>query len=181
MEKNIAFDDVLATFARYGFRKASMEDLAQAAGVSRQTLYNRFRTKQAVLDWAVTGFVEARTQRAHGHLKLPGQPLGERLLRFYVEWMGLLVPLLHDSPHGSEIMEMGGESLENAGIDSHDDNERVIADFLIEHGLRPDPATATETSFLLSMSSKGLLFKCATTGEFEAGMRRVIRAVLPDL
>src|ERR1700730_16069063 len=34
-----------ATFLRYGFKKTSMDDVAQAAGVSRQGLYLYFDTK----------------------------------------------------------------------------------------------------------------------------------------
>ena len=34
-----------AIFLRYGFKKTSMDDVAQAAGVSRQGLYLYFDTK----------------------------------------------------------------------------------------------------------------------------------------
>lgn len=178
MEKGIAFKDVLAVFANYGFRKASMEDLARAAGVSRQTLYNRFKTKQAVLDWAVSGFVEAKQQRALAQLNVPGKRLDDCLLRFYSEWMGVLVPLLHGSPHGSEIMDMSTESLGRKGINTHLENEGAVADFLVENRVCRDQAYAREVSFLLSMSAKGLLFKCRTSQEFEAGMKRIIRTAL---
>ena len=39
-----------ATFLRYGFKKTSMDDVAQAAGVSRQGLYLYFETKDVLLE-----------------------------------------------------------------------------------------------------------------------------------
>ena len=38
-----------AMFARYGFAKTTMSDIANEAGVSRQTLYNAFASKEDIL------------------------------------------------------------------------------------------------------------------------------------
>jgi len=181
MEKNIDSREILVAFANYGFRKASMEDLARVADVSRQTLYKRFKTKQALLDWAVTGFVEARYGRASARLNRTDQSANDGLLGFYMEWMGELVPMLHNTSHGSEIMDMSTESLEHAGINTHADYEGMVTAFLIEKGLCRNLETAAETYFLLTMSSKGLLFKEKTEANFEAGMERIIQAVFPRL
>ena len=50
----MSLDDPIITaafgvFSRYGTRKSTMGDIAEAAGVSRQTLYNRFENKDDVL------------------------------------------------------------------------------------------------------------------------------------
>jgi len=180
MEKTIAFKDILTVFANYGFQKASMDDLARAASVSRQTLYNRFKTKQAVLDWAVSGFVEERTQRAIAYLKLSDQSVGKRILLFYHEWMGQLAPLLHNTPHGWETMDISLESMQRIGMDTHVDYERAVAEFLVENGVFADLAQASEMSFLLTMAAKGMLYKFNTVDDFEAGMERVIRMALPS-
>jgi len=42
-------DAAAAVFSRYGIGKTTMNDIAQEAGVSRQTLYNAFPNKEAVL------------------------------------------------------------------------------------------------------------------------------------
>lgn len=41
------------TFARYGFRRTTMGDIAKAAGLSRPTLYARFPNKEEVLTAAI--------------------------------------------------------------------------------------------------------------------------------
>lgn len=41
------------TFARYGFRRTTMGDVAAAAGLSRQTLYAAFASKEDLLEAAI--------------------------------------------------------------------------------------------------------------------------------
>ncbi len=43
----------LSVFARYGVAKTTMNDIAREAGVARQTLYNAFPSKDAILRAAV--------------------------------------------------------------------------------------------------------------------------------
>ena len=47
----------MATFERYGYRRTSMETLAEAAGMSRPALYQYFRNKEAIFremtQWAL--------------------------------------------------------------------------------------------------------------------------------
>ncbi|MEW8525612.1 MAG: TetR/AcrR family transcriptional regulator [Candidatus Thiodiazotropha endolucinida] len=177
MERNDTFSKVLSIFAHYGFRKASMEDLARAADVSRQTLYKRFKTKEAVLDWAVEGYARENRERVSAELKNHEASLSECLLNAFARWAGEVVPLLHDSPHGAEIMDMGTESLRRSGEDFHADFEAEIAQFLMDRGVCGTKEEAADATFLLHMSSKGLLLKSLSSEEFQAGMSRIIRAV----
>ena len=52
-----------ATFARYGYRKTSMDEVARTAGVSRQGLYLHFPTKdelfRATVEYALSGQLDA--------------------------------------------------------------------------------------------------------------------------
>lgn len=56
MDKELSYiKAAIAAFMRYGVRRATMADIATAAGVSRQTLYATFSNKdqvlEAVIDW----------------------------------------------------------------------------------------------------------------------------------
>ena len=62
-------------FARYGFRRTSMEDIAGEAGVSRAALYLQFRNKEEIFkslaqdlqDRALAAFTESRPEGwSHG-------------------------------------------------------------------------------------------------------------------
>src|SRR5260370_31250199 len=70
-----------ATFLRYGFKKTSMDDVAQAAGVSRQGLYLYFDTKdflfREALQYLVSHMISsARSAAEDGNLSLRDRLLG---------------------------------------------------------------------------------------------------------
>jgi AcrR family transcriptional regulator len=70
-----------AIFLRYGFKKTSMDDVAQAAGVSRQGLYLYFYTKdflfREALQYLVSHMIStARSVAEDGNLSLRDRLLG---------------------------------------------------------------------------------------------------------
>jgi len=71
----------IGVFLRYGFKKTSMDDLARAAGISRQGLYLHFPTKEALFKAMVAHTVEAlradaRAALAREDLELEARVLG---------------------------------------------------------------------------------------------------------
>jgi AcrR family transcriptional regulator len=73
-------DAAMRVFSRYGFKKTSMDDLARAAGLSRQGLYLHFTTKEALFKEAVVCTIDA--MRGAAQRALSGEKLSveERLL-----------------------------------------------------------------------------------------------------
>src|SRR5258708_36742368 len=67
-------------FLRYGYKKTSMDDLARAAGLSRQGLYLHFENKEALFKAGRPPF--AVQSRATGGPSLPpaGMGIGDRQL-----------------------------------------------------------------------------------------------------
>ncbi len=57
LEKTV-LDAALHVFSRYGVKRTSMVDLCEEAGVSRQTLYNRFRNKDDILRGLIGRYTE---------------------------------------------------------------------------------------------------------------------------
>lgn len=178
MDIETDFQRVMQAFAHYGVKKASMADLAKAAEVSRQTLYNRFGTKEAVLDWAVTGCVEQLKRRASLALSGPGSAT-DRLATAFDRWVGDMVPVMRNSPHGMEVMDQGILSLQRRGIEPHLDFERLVERFLLDQNLCFDEQHAGDTTFLLVAAAKGLMLKSTTSAEFSAGIERILRAAFP--
>ena len=60
---------ILEVFTRYGFERTSIVMLAEAMGVARQTVYNRFGGKEEVLTWAIDTLAHALRQEACEHLE----------------------------------------------------------------------------------------------------------------
>lgn len=104
MTEPLPLDPVVATFARYGMRKTSMTDVAQATGVSRQSLYNRFASKQALADWAIQALIDRSLAEALRSIGQPAKTLVERLTGALDAWVGCHREALNASPHGAEIV-----------------------------------------------------------------------------
>jgi AcrR family transcriptional regulator len=81
----------LATFARYGYRKTSMDDVARAADISRPGLYFLFTSKQNLFRAAVTQALDADLEAAKRSLEDAGRPLRDRLIEAFDSWSGRYV------------------------------------------------------------------------------------------
>jgi AcrR family transcriptional regulator len=100
-----ALDAALVVFARYGYQRASMAEIAKEAGVSRPSLYLWFESKPALFNAlaehlkvkALTGAWEAWSPNSDFAANLEATILAKDLT-FY--------NLLHASPHGTELMSV---------------------------------------------------------------------------
>lgn len=81
----------VGVFARYGFRKTSMDEVARAAGVSRQGLYLQFADKEALFRQAVTYKLSKQLRSAITALSNDAAPLQTRLIAACDEWAGRYV------------------------------------------------------------------------------------------
>lgn len=93
-----------AVFARYGVRKTTMNDIAREAGVARQTLYNAYPSKEAVLR-ATLRFVSDQTMAAvdaKWHLQ---SSLSDKLDTFFelgpLNWYDIV----QNSPEAADLID----------------------------------------------------------------------------
>ena len=93
-----------SVFFRYGFRRATMGDLAAAAGISRPALYLLYCNKEEVFEAVLRDFV-TRTL-ADIRAGLPAQPTAEAKLRFAFElWAVRPFGLLRATPDAKELID----------------------------------------------------------------------------
>lgn len=76
-----------AVFKSKGYRNATIDDIADAAGVSRPTVYKYTQNKRALLDSMVDAVLDAIAARLHEVLAGTGSPAGKlrRLIAIHVE------------------------------------------------------------------------------------------------
>lgn len=87
----------LVTFARFGYRKTSMEEVARAAHISRPGLYFLFTSKEALFRAAVTQALERDIAKVEQMLAGTEGLLRERLLGSFDQWAGHYIgPLSRD-------------------------------------------------------------------------------------
>ncbi len=95
----------LEVFARYGYRKTSMDEVARIAGLSRQGLYLHFRTKQVLFQEMALHVFEKSLKGACEALADESVVMEDRLVSAFDAWTGQYVEILHGTPHKIELVE----------------------------------------------------------------------------
>ncbi len=95
--RHFVLETALTLFARYGYRKTSMDDVATAAKISRQGLYFYFPNKEELFRAAVIHALDEDLTAAEQVLNHPGQDLSEQLALAFDYWTGrYLGPISQD-------------------------------------------------------------------------------------
>ncbi|HEY0306550.1 MAG TPA: TetR/AcrR family transcriptional regulator [Acidobacteriaceae bacterium] len=81
-------DAARPVFVRFGYRKTSMDDVARAAGVSRQGLYLHFANKEDLFRAAVHHSLGNHIAAARAILADTARPIESKLLAALNEWVG---------------------------------------------------------------------------------------------
>ena len=90
-------DAALVTFARYGYRKTSMDEIAQAANISRPGLYFLFDSKEDLFRAAVSQALESDTAEVERILARTECSLRDRLQDAFGRWVGRYIgPMAKD-------------------------------------------------------------------------------------
>src|SRR5271155_5873052 len=84
-------DAAVGVFARYGFRKTSMEEVARAAGVSRQGLYLQFANKEELFRKALEHSLSTQLNAAVAALSVGADSLEFRIIAACDAWSGRFV------------------------------------------------------------------------------------------
>jgi AcrR family transcriptional regulator len=95
--RETVLESALATFARFGYRKTSMDEVARAARISRPGLYFLFTSKEALFRAAVAQALERDVAEVERVLAGADRPLRRRLLESFDQWAGRYIgPLSRD-------------------------------------------------------------------------------------
>jgi len=172
----------LTVFARFGFRKTSMDEVARAAQISRQGLYLHFANKEELLRATVRHACESSLADALKALATDA-PLPERLVTAFDEWVGRYVGRF--GAEAADLME-AAETIAGAQIEA---SEKLfidaIAAALREGGLaaayKPAGVTARQLAENLEATAGGLKHHAETREEFQEGMALAVRITCSPL
>ncbi|MBL9101094.1 MAG: TetR/AcrR family transcriptional regulator [Myxococcales bacterium] len=168
-------------FLRYGFKKTSMDDLARAAGLSRQGLYLHFPTKDALFKAAVQHLVDDSRSQARAALAGSGdEPVEARLLAAFEAMHGHMI----GQPGGEHMAELLATTLQVLGPVYAEMEEGFIADVartLRAAGLaaawKDAGVSAKDLAEHLYAASCGVKHRVATAAEYREHMRVAVRIV----
>jgi AcrR family transcriptional regulator len=105
-------ETALTVFVRHGFRKTSIEDIAKAAGISRQGIYLQFKNKDEIFSASIQKALDDRLRAANKIFDDDRLALEEKLFKALDEWFGRHVGLFH--PEASDLAAQCERVLGNA-------------------------------------------------------------------
>ena len=94
----------LTRFARYGFRRTSMEDIARAADISRAAVYLHFKNKEDIFRALAQQLQEQALAAAAAAAQETG-PIEVRLRRILEAKMASLFDVVYGSGHAAELLD----------------------------------------------------------------------------
>jgi AcrR family transcriptional regulator len=165
-------DAAVGVFARFGYRKASMDEVARAAGVSRQGLYLQFANKEELFRKALEYSLRSQLNAAVAALTQREDSLEDRLIAACDAWSGRFVGSL-----GSDAADLmcASTSLAGATLTHYEAQfEKALTRAFADSPLEGFCATAglcpADLARTLHATARGLKQRCATREEFVKGM-----------
>lgn len=172
-------DAAVGVFARFGFRKASMDDVARAAGVSRQGLYLSFANKEELFRRAVAHSLSGQLTAAVAALSRTEDSLETRLIGACVEWSGRFLGSF--GADASDLM-CASTSLAGATLAEYQwQFEEAVANAITASAMAQKCADAdlevADLARALHATSRGLKHRCKTRAEFLKSMTAAVRLI----
>src|SRR3954453_7344931 len=178
----------LEVFGRYGFRKASMDEIARAADISRQGLYLHFANKDALFRAAVRQELDTALGDASRCLDEEGVALDRRVVGALDAWLGRYVGSMLAPDIGNLLQSPAMQLDDLVGPARATFNARVaaaIAVALPEKERRRLGVTAEEIAEALHVVAQGAKYLSNAEKESReqcvARMAAAVRVVLAGL
>jgi TetR/AcrR family transcriptional regulator of autoinduction and epiphytic fitness len=172
-------DAGLATFMRFGYRKTSMEEVARAAGLSRQGLYLHFATKEELFRAVVRYFLSTGLEAAHARMHGHAQSIEAKLVGAFDEWLGRFIGMM-----GSDVKDLheATDQLVGPMIAEHEEKfVESVAKLIRVAGLpsayKRAGLSARQLADTLYATARGLKHACSTRDDFSERMRIAVRAL----
>jgi AcrR family transcriptional regulator len=161
---------------RYGYRKASVDEVARLAGVSRQGVYLHFPTRDGLFAATIEYLLDQSVKASREALDAPGVPLEERILNAFEA-------MAQDSlaAHMDELLE-AAERL--TGTPAEELEGAIVAEFAT--ALKRSPASspwrrhgddAESVAVLLYATSAGCKRLSSSIPDYVEKMRHAIRFI----
>ncbi|PTS87894.1 MULTISPECIES: TetR/AcrR family transcriptional regulator [unclassified Caulobacter] len=171
-------DAGLTLFARHGFKRTSMSDIAREAGVARATLYLRFADKRAVFEALAATVIDDALAGAEAAWR-DGVSFADNLeatilakdLRFF--------SLLRATPHGSELFDLDADLARTQA-------ERLDSGFKAILARRAEAAAAEGATFeafggvaafaaFITVTAAGIKYETRSEPDYLAAIRMLVR------
>ena len=153
-------------FFRHGLKKVSMSDIAEAAGLSRPSLYAVFANKEAVIGALLKIHIELNHEETMK--RLPNQKsLRGQLECLFKIWMIDPFASAIDTDGGKEMMETISDYAPKEFAVVYSDFEKYLVELLKAEMGKTAEMSAKDLAHILTMATKGLKASSSSVGELQ--------------
>lgn len=172
-------DEIIAAAARafsaFGYRRASMDDIAREAGISRSALYLYYRNKEDIFRSLVQGILSKAVDEMEAALAEPGLSAEEALVAAFMAKDGALIEAILGSPHGAELLDVGMTLFRTSFADVEARKLGLLTRWLENLPMSPEIGTPESVAKAILAASIGLKFPGQTLQGFRDGQRQMAR------
>jgi AcrR family transcriptional regulator len=161
------------TFAAYGFRRATMDDIARGAGMSRTALYLHFKNKEDIFRSLTERYFDEALRDMQNALNTTGLSPAEALQAAFIAKDGKFMEVVLGTPHGRELLDAGFSLSADLAEAGEARMEVEMTGFLARHRIAPGVGTAQEMANTLKAALKGLKLSVSSVAEYRAGQARL--------
>jgi AcrR family transcriptional regulator len=167
-----------SVFLRYGYRRVSMSDIAEAAGISRAALYLVFKNKEAIFAGVFLQWVDETLVEIHGAMASATSP--ERKLQSAFEvWAVRPFEMVKTSPEAKDLIECSFEFAQPSLRKGYKQFEAAIAPVLASFS-EDRPASAhlapERIAHVLASAVRGFKQTATTAAELRELIKELLMA-----
>jgi AcrR family transcriptional regulator len=168
----------LRLFTQYGYRKTSIDDIAQAAQVAKRTVYLHFENKAAVF-LAILEYLGEQVRQRCAAAERAGGTAVDRLTGLLDAYFGMVFELFSKSEHMPELEETFSKLAQSRIGDLNTEYEARLAKFLQslektgEIAGPPQGLTVEQIAHILIPAAEGLKHDPELQGDPKEFQRRL--------
>jgi AcrR family transcriptional regulator len=173
--QDMILDAAFQAFATYGYRRATMDDIAKGAGISRSALYLNWRNKEDMFRALALRHFEQSARDMASALARPGQDAEAALTAAFVAKDGKFMETVLTTPHGEELMDAGFRVTADLVAAGEARMEEVLALWLRQRGLPAGIGSPEEVAGSILTALKGLKTSARSLEAYRAGQSGLAR------
>jgi AcrR family transcriptional regulator len=179
-------DAALRVFGQYGYRRASMDDIAAEAEVGKGTIYLSFASKEEVFRALSQRLAQQRLAGAEAASRQPGTTAG-KLAAMHAAWFGTYAETIRRSPHAAELLDAKHRLSADLVSGSASRYKRLVRGVLAEAAatgeldLGAAGLTADTAAELMIASARGLESSAVSPAAYRRYLDALIRVMVAGL
>jgi AcrR family transcriptional regulator len=182
----VILDAASRVFGQYGYRRASMDDIAREAQIGKGTIYLSFASKDEVFQALAQHLAQQMLAGAEAASRRPATT-ADRLAAMHAAWFGTYADTIRRSPHAADLLDAKHQLSADLAADAASRYKRLVQSVLTQAAAAGEldlesagltPGTAAE---LLIASARGLESGTSSPAAYRRHLTTLVRVMIAGL